>query len=265
MADDGGSEPDIVIETAAHARIIRLNRPHRYNALTGAMLCDLGDHFLDADRDPNVRVIVFTGTGKAFCSGADAEGLEASAIRSVDDQLKEPMPKFTPRHLKIYTPTICAVNGVCAGAGLHFVADSEIVIAANDASFVDSHLNVGQVTTLEPIGLLQRIPMEAVLRMVVLGKAERISAAKALALGMVSEVVPNELLMDRAMTLAEIIAGLSPSAMRASLRAIWESLEMPLEEAYARGYEAVVRHRDHPDAAEGPRAFLEKRTPKWVK
>ncbi|MGE0045476.1 MAG: enoyl-CoA hydratase/isomerase family protein [Hyphomonadaceae bacterium] len=243
--------------------VITLNRPERLNALTNAMLHRLGDVFLEADADPAVRAIVFQAEGRGFCAGADAEGLEASANRSVEEQLKIPMPKFTARHVGIFKPVICAVNGVCAGAGLHFVADSEIVIAAEGATFTDTHVNVGQVTALEPIGLSRRMPLGAVLRMVVLGKAERMTAQQAHALGMVSEIVPLERLRDRAMELARIAASASPAAMRASLKAVWESLEMPLSEAYAKGYEAVVRHRDHPDAAEGPRAFMEKREPRW--
>lgn len=257
------SEPAIIIETHGFVRLIRLNRPQRYNALTGEMLNQLGELFVEADADPNVRVIVMTGNGKAFCSGADAQSLATSAAGSVEQQLEEPMPMFTPRHMKIYTPSICAVNGVCAGAGLHFVADCDIVIAGESASFVDSHLNVGQVTALEPIGLAQRMPLEAVLRMVILGKAERLSAERAFQLGMVSEVVADDALGARAMELANIAASLSPAAMRASLKAIWDSLETPLNEAYAKGYEAIVRHRDHPDALEGPTAFMEKREPKW--
>ena len=254
------------IQSARHGAvfIITLNRPDRLNARTKAMLYRLGELFEEAGNDPQVRVIVFQAEGRGFCAGADAEGLEAGAATSVEEQLKIPMPKFTARQVGIYKPVICAVNGVCAGAGLHFVADSEIVIASDAASFTDTHVNVGQVTSLEPIGLSRRIPLERVLRMVVLGKAERLSAAQALQIGMISEIVPPDQLRARAMELAQIAAGVSPSALQASLKAIWDSFEMPLSEAYERGYETVLRHRDHPDAAEGPRAFMEKRAPRWV-
>lgn len=242
---------------------IRLNRPDRLNALTRPMLAELGEIFRASGDSPDVRVIILTGQGRGFCSGADASSLASSAQQTVEERLSV-HPRFTPRHVGIWKPSICAVNGICAGAGLHFVADMDIVIASDQASFTDTHVNVGQVTALEPIGLSRRIPLGAVLRMVTLGKAERLTATQALQLQMVSEVVPEERLMERARELARIVAGVSPSAVQASLQAVWQSFEMPLPEAYERGYEMLMRHRDHPDAKEGPAAFLEKRPPLWT-
>jgi enoyl-CoA hydratase/carnithine racemase len=172
-------------------------------------------------------------------------------------------PRFTARHLGFYKPVITAVNGVCAGAGLHFVADCDLVIAASSAKFVDTHVDVGQVTALEPIGLLRRVPMEHVLRMVVLGRAGAINAEEAVRIGLAGEVVPDEDLLPRARALAAIAASVSPATVQASLRAIWTSFELPLQAAYDHGYELIVRHRDHPDALEGVRAFAERRAPVW--
>lgn len=241
---------------------IRLNRPERLNALTRPMLRELGDIFAKAGASPDVRVILFTGEGRAFCSGADAQSLASSAEQSVEERLAE-HPRFTPRQVGIWKPSICAVNGICAGAGLHFVADCDVVIASDRASFTDTHVNVGQVTALEPIGLARRIPLGAVLRLVTLGKAERLTAAKACEMHMVSEVVPHDDLIGRARELATIIAGVSPAAVQRSLQAVWQSFEMPLSQAYDIGYEMVMRHRDHPDAKEGPAAFMAKRDPVW--
>jgi enoyl-CoA hydratase/carnithine racemase len=209
-----------------------------------------------------VRVIVITGAGRAFCSGADVGHLAHQTSRSIDAQLA-PLPKFTARQNRVYKPTICAINGVCAGAGLHFVADSDIVIASSAASFVDTHVNVGQVTALEPIGLLRRMAMGDVLRMVILGKAERLNAAQAKDARMISEVLDPADLMPRAMELAGIAAAVSPAAVKTSLKAIWQSLDMTLSQSYEVGYDMLIRYRTHPDASEGPRAFLEKREPKW--
>ena len=243
--------------------LIRLNRPERLNALTRPMLHELGDIFTRAGKSPDVRVIVMTGEGRAFCSGADAQSLANSAEQSVEQRLAE-RPLFTPRMVGIWKPSICAVNGICAGAGLHFVSDLDVVIASDKASFTDTHVNIGQVTALEPIGLARRLPLGAVLRLVTMGKAERLSAEKACELSLVSEVVPHDQLMDRAREIAAIIAGVSPQAVQTSLRAVWESFEMPLKEAYDLGYELVMRHRDHPDAKEGPAAFMAKRQPVWT-
>jgi enoyl-CoA hydratase/carnithine racemase len=250
------------VEREGPVMVITLARPDRLNALTPRMLADLGALFDAAQLDGDVRAVVMTGEGKAFCAGADASSLKASAERTLEERLAY-RPRFTPRHCELYKPTICAVNGICAGAGLHFVADCDIVIAASNASFTDTHVNVGQVTALEPIGLARRMPLGSVLRMVVLGRDERIKAGEALRLNMVSEVVEADKLKERAMELARIAANVSPAAVQASLKAIWQSFEPGLGDAYEKGLDAVMRHRSHPDATEGPAAFLEKRAPQW--
>lgn len=252
----------LLVQQEGHILILTLNRPDRMNALNRPLQYRLESVFHEADANPEIRVIVITGAGRAFCSGADMEHLKNQTNKSIDEQFA-PVPKFTVRQCKVYKPTICVVNGVCAGAGLHFVADSDIVIASENASFVDTHVNVGQVTALEPIGLMRRVSMTAVLRMVILGKAERLSAQQALECQMISEVLPQEKLMSRAMELAHIAASVSPASVKTSIKAIWQSLEMPLSAAYDVGYDMLIRHRSHPDCIEGPKAFLEKREPKW--
>ncbi|MDB5575575.1 MAG: enoyl-CoA hydratase/isomerase [Bradyrhizobium sp.] len=257
-------QPPLLAERHGPTLLLTLNRPDRLNALNRPMQKALEAQFLAADADPTIRVIVLTGAGRAFCSGADVGGLKQSAAGSSNPAaVKATVPKFTNRQAGIFKPVIVAVNGVCAGAGLHYVADGDIVIASEAASFTDTHVNVGQVTALEPIGLIQKIGAAAVLRMVILGKAERLSAAKALEIGLVSEVVAPERLLERALELAEIAAAGSPTAMRRSLQAVWDSFEMPLAQAYDNGWELLIRHRAHPDAAEGPAAFIEKRAPNW--
>ena len=122
---------------------------------------------------------------------------------------------------------IAAVNGVCAGGGLHFVADADIVIASSEASFLDPHVSIGQVTAFEAIALLHKIPAEAVMRMALVGRHERISAQRALDLGLVGEVVEPDQLPSAAQDLAEKVARNSPSAMAATKRALWGAFERP--------------------------------------
>lgn len=255
-------EKVLLVEREGPVMVLTLNRPDRLNALNRPLQRALEQALLEADADPDVRVIVISGNGRGFCSGADVERLSTETVKPLAEQ-RAPIPKFTARQAKVFKPTICAVNGVCAGAGLHFVADSDIVIASDNASFVDTHVNVGQVTALEPIGLLRKMSQTDVLRMVILGKSERISAERAVELRLISEVVPAEALRARAMALAQIAAKASPAAVKASLQAIWWSYEMPLAQAYEVGLDLIFRHRSHPDSLEGTRAFLEKRDPNW--
>ena len=254
---------DVSVVRDGHVLIITLNRPERLNALTLEMRTTLQDVITSAANDPSVRAIVFTGEGRAFCSGADAESLESSTGDDMETRYAG-RRYFTPRQCQIYKPTICAVNGICAGAGLHFVSDCDIVIASSKAQFVDPHVNVGQVTAAEPIGLARRMPVGPVLRMVILGKAERLSADQALAVHLVSEVIEPERLMERALNLAHTAAMASPAALQASLKAFWTSYDLAgLTASHEAAYEAVMLHRDHPDAREGPAAFLAKRPPVW--
>jgi enoyl-CoA hydratase/carnithine racemase len=273
MHDDGGSgnapgpesfgrNGELQSELSEGVLRITFNRPDKKNALTREMLLDLNRLLKSAGTDKRVRVILFTGAGDAFCAGADVSGLARSAATPLEERLAYD-PRFTPRHCGIYKPSICAVNGVCAGAGLHFVADCDIVIASERACFVDTHVNVGQVTALEPMGLARRMPLDRVLRMVILGRGEKLDASQALAAHMVSEVLPHEMLMIRANQLAALACQGSPAAIETSLRIIWESVEAEMEKFHRLGMEAVMRHRDHHDASEGPRAFLEKRAPVW--
>lgn len=269
---------ELLVERDGHVATVTLNRPDRLNALNGDQIERLETTWLDLDADPEVRVIVLTGAGRGFCVGADmasrSEG--GSGISSIGDDVNSdeiyPSPRrggghvgFTARHCKVYKPVITAVNGVCAGAGLHFIADSDIVICSVNATFVDTHVNVGQISALEPIGLSRRVPLGVVLRMVCLGKHEHIDARRALEVGMVTEVIDDdEGLLPRAHQLAGLVATGSPDTLRISLQAIWEGLNLGLQAAYLNGYRPLVAHWKHPDAIEGPRAFMEKREPKWT-
>ncbi|GAA3525260.1 enoyl-CoA hydratase/isomerase family protein [Aeromicrobium panaciterrae] len=259
-----GSSP-LLVSREGHVGTITLNRPDRLNALNRELFEGLADAWRSLDADPKIRVIIVTGEGKGFCAGAD---MVAPSVTNRDQQTAErahvPLPLFTARQMGVFKPVITAVNGVCASAGLHFVVDSDIVIASENATFVDTHVNVGQISALEPIGLARKMPLESVLRMVALGRAERMTAARALQLGMISEVVPADELGARARELAEHVAEASPTTLQRSLRAIWESLNLGIDEALDRGWHAVQDHYGHPDNVEGPLAFAEKRSPNWV-
>jgi enoyl-CoA hydratase/carnithine racemase len=165
--------------------------------------------------------------------------------------------------MQIDCPVIVAVNGVCAGGGLHFVADGDIVIASDNATFLDPHVSVGQVTALEPLGLWLRASASAVTRMALIGTPERLTAQAALSAGLISEVVASAELRARAIELAELISRNSPAAVAASRRVIREFEEKLIATAVQDGWNAIRAHWAHPDCQEGPAAFTEKREPRW--
>src|SRR5436190_21130124 len=141
--------------------------------------------------DPDVRVIVHTGEGRAFQTGVDVSEIAGDGVgfERYRDDMENFDLHFTAWHQKVWKPVITAVNGICAGGGFHWVADADIVICASDAQFFDPHVSVGQVVSIEAIALMRKIPAEAVMRMAFLGRYERMSAERAYELGMVSEVI----------------------------------------------------------------------------
>jgi len=242
------------------------DRPEQLNAMNNAMRDELAEAWREFDDDPAVRVIVNTGNGRAFQTGADVTELASDGVGM--ERYRESVEgfdlHFTAWHQQVWKPVIAAVNGVCAGGGLHFVADADIVIAASDATFVDPHVSVGQVSAVETIGLLRKMPAEAVMRMALVGRHERMPAQRALELGMVSEIVdPPERLREAGQRLAETIAKNSPAAMAATKKALWAGFEHGLTEACRIGSQHLVSVWGHPDQTEGPLAFAEKRDPVW--
>jgi enoyl-CoA hydratase len=243
------------------------NRPAAGNSMDAVMLDELEEAWRELDADPAVRVIVNTGEGDAFQTGLDVVELSRNpdALRKQSGRTRRAELRLTGWHNGVWKPVITAVNGICAGGGLHFVADADIVLASSRASFLDTHVSVGQVAAFELIGLARRMPFEAVLRMALVGRHERMSADRALALGMISQVVdPPERLREEAQALAEKIARNSPAAMAATKRALWGALEQGLTDACKAGAAELVSMWGHPDQTEGPMAFAEKREPEWA-
>ena len=243
------------------------DRPDRLNAMNARMRDEFAVAWKELDADPEVKVIVHTGEGRAFQTGVDVAEIASDGVgmeryrRSVEDNDL----RFTAWHNQVWKPVITAVNGICAGGGFHWVADADIVIAASDAQFFDPHVSIGQVVAMEAIGLARRMPFEAVMRMAFVGRHERITAERALALGMISQVVdPPDQLRDEAQALATKIARNSPAAMRATKKALWGALEAGLTDACRAGAAELVSMWGHPDQEEGPRAFAEKREPEWA-
>jgi enoyl-CoA hydratase/carnithine racemase len=261
-----GDYQHLIVERQGPVGWLINDRPHQLNAMNARMRDEFADAWTELDADPEVRVIVHTGSGRAFQTGVDVSEIAGDGVgmeryrQSVEDFDLH----FTSWHQQVWKPVITAVNGICAGGGFHWVADADIVICASDAQFFDPHVSIGQVVSIEAIGLMRKMPVEAVMRMAFVGRHERMSAARALELGMVSEVVdPPEALRGRAQALGETIARNSPAALAATKRALWGALEMGLTDACRAGAAELVSLWGHPDQTEGPAAYAEKREPRW--
>ena len=158
------------------------NRPDQLNAMNGHMRDEFGDAWLELDADPEVRVIVHTGEGRAFQTGVDVHEIatDGMGMERYRESVENWDLHFTAWHQGVEKPVITAVNGICAGGAFHWVADADIVIAASDAQFFDPHVSVGQVVAIEAIGLMRKMPFEAVMRMALVGRYERMNAAAGL-------------------------------------------------------------------------------------
>jgi len=209
------------------------DRPEVGNAMDATMLAELEAGWQELDADPEVRVIVNTGEGSAFQTGLDVVQLsrDKEALREQSRRTKRAELKLTAWHNGVWKPVIAAVNGVCAGGGLHFVCDADIVLLASTATLLDPHVSVGQVSAYETIALVRKSPMEPVLRLALAGRHERLSAERAYELGIASEVVEPAELRARAQALGELIAQRPPELLQATKRALWRALEVSLSQA----------------------------------
>lgn len=263
---DLSSEPleGLQYRREGHVAFVVVDRPDKANSLTARMHAGLRAIWEDVRCDPQVRAVVLTASGdRYFCTGADVGDLaERGTVSAGDGRLSEEL-FYTARQNGVWKPVVCAVNGLVAAAGLHFVADADIVVASTTAAFTDTHVNVGMLGAVENVALTRRLPLGSALRLTVMGRHYRMSAERAYQLGLVDELVAPDSLASTAREIADAIALNSPIAVSRSLEALWGSLELPLDEAMERGWEMVKRHRSHPDAREGPRAFMEKRPPVW--
>jgi enoyl-CoA hydratase len=263
----GGSFRTLQVGRRGPVGWLVFDRPEVGNAMDATMLDELEHAWTALDGDPEVRVVVTTGEGRAFQTGLDMVQLsgDPDALRRQSGRTRRAQLRLTAWQNGVAKPVVAAVNGVCAGGGLHFVADADVVISDSAAQFMDPHVSVGQVAAYEVIALARKIPFEAVMRMALMGRHERMGAQRALQLGLVSRVVdPPDQLRDEAQALAETIARNSPAAMAATKRALWGALEEGLTDSCKSGATQLVSMWGHPDQTEGPLAFAEKREPVWL-
>jgi enoyl-CoA hydratase/carnithine racemase len=169
---------------------------------------------------------------------------------------------WTDMMQSIRKPFICAVNGYCIGGGWHLVADSDIVIASENASFFDTHVNIGLINGVESAGLAYKMPLGIVMRMVIEGRRFKVNAQQALQWGLVSEVVPAEQLMEKAWEIATHIAEeAAPLAVQGSKKAIMGALDRGPSEGIPFTWKVLTDIQDTEDIKEGFRSFVEKRKP----
>jgi enoyl-CoA hydratase/carnithine racemase len=259
----------ILYEVRERTAIITFNRPDRLNAISPEMVQELKVAYAAAEADPDVWTLLVTGTGRAFCAGADVGDIpddgrviHPEPYLSTNAQWEAPQ-EATPPFRSMTKPVITAVNGLCCGAGLDLLTTGDISIASDRAEFFDPHVSIGLVSGRESVRLARILPTGIALRMALMGKHERMSAQRAYELGLVSEIVPHDDLQRRAREIAATVNRNAPLAVRGTRLAIRRGIDLPLHEAevMAEAFRERVLRTD--DAKEGPAAFMEKRDPDW--
>jgi enoyl-CoA hydratase len=253
------TEPEVVLlEQRGRVALVTMNRPEKRNALDGPMRCAFLGVMDRLRRDTATRAIVITGGGdKAFIAGADIGEFEGRS--PVDQYRVMRLPTVFDAIEKSPKPVIAAVNGFCLGGGMELALACDIRLASSNAKFGQPEVNLG---IIPGGGGTQRLPriigLGRALRMILTG--EMITAEDALRVGLVEEVVPAEVLLDRAVAIGELIASKSPVAVAAAKEATRAAMSLPLDEGLRLESALFQLCFSSEDKAEGVRAFLEKRT-----
>lgn len=262
----------IRIEAQGGILVITIDAPQRRNALTPEMLCRLADAFTAFSSDLNLRVAIITGTGdQAFCAGGDLRRTLPllTGDRPAEDEwdrrlLDDPQVLAASglRDHPIAKPIIAAINGICMAAGFEMLLGTDIRIAAQHARFA---LPEVQRAVLPFAGAMARLPRQVphAVAMQILLTGEPIAAAEAWRIGLINEVVAPEEVMPRALEIARRIERNGPLAVQAVKRTAVASSGLPLADAYALENAAKQEVLATSDAREGPRAFVEKREPRY--
>ena len=224
----------IAIDFDGNVACVTLNRPDVLNAFNSLMQKEIRETWRAFREMDEVHAVVLTGSGgKSFCVGIDRDG-DMSALDESENlygtsnnfMYDDPGDDLGPKSCDLWKPVICAVNGMCCGGAFYFLAESDIIIAAEHATFFDPHVTYGMPAVYEPMKMAQRMPLGEILRMTLLGNHERLSAETAKRIGLVSEIVPMEDLRNRASWISSAIASQPTIAVQASLRAIWAANDL---------------------------------------
>jgi enoyl-CoA hydratase/carnithine racemase len=259
MTDLTSFETLLVDQRDAVVRI-QLHRPDRYHAFNKVMCDELSGLWRSLRTDDSVRSVILTATGeKAFCTGIDREFVPAEGGADYDFSpytYDDPGKLLGPKSNEFWKPVVCAVNGMACGGAFYFLGEVDVLIAADHATFFDPHVTYGMPAVYEPLLMLHRgMPFGEVLRMTLLGNHERLSAARALEIGLVSEVCPSGELEDRARWVAEAIASAPAGPMQATLRTLWAGRELSRQQALDLGNTFLNLGMTEEALAEGQKVF----------
>jgi enoyl-CoA hydratase len=250
----------VLVEHRGPVTIVTFNRPEASNALDPATMIGLGDALDTAAADDDVKAVILTGAGdRVFCAGLDLRAFAEGGVEISDEVTAGFRRLFRSRYPK---PLIAAANGTVVAGGFEVLLRCDLVVAAEHIEFglpeVERGLVAGAGVTILP----RRIPMPVVLELGLVGS--RISAQRALELGLVNRVVPRGEAVAEALVLAEAIAANGPLAVRLTKQLAYAQEDEVSPELWTKIDEVTHTVMNSDDAKEGARAFVEKRPPNWT-
>src|SRR5271155_1905352 len=249
-------------ETSGHLSTIKLSRPEKRNAISTQMIAEL-QAALDAIEKTPTRVVIITGEGKAFCAGIDLDYLQAigrqSAAENQDDSKR--IAKMFRKIWSYSRPLIAAVNGHALAGGCGIATLCDFTLAVPEAKFGYTEVKIGFLPAIVSVFLMRQIGDKHARNLLLTGRL--IDAAEAKQLGLITEIVPPELLMQRARELAAVLIAASPVSLTRAKRLLTSAAAASVDADLERAILENARIRSTADYKEGLASFLEKRKPVW--
>ena len=258
--NDQSLAPLLLRTTADQVATLVLNRPRQYNALSGALLEALHAELDALAADESVRVVLLTGAGNAFCSGHDLKemrALEGPEVEALFASCSAMMRKI----VALPQPVIAVVNGLATAAGCQLVAQCDLAVAANNARFAVSGVNLGLFCSTPAVAISRNLGRKRALEMLLTG--EFIDAPTALDWGLVNRLAPHEQVMEAALELAHNLKAKPRAALALGKALFYRQAEATLAGAYDDATRTIAANMGTDFAREGVDAFFAKRPPRW--
>ena len=266
VKSDATTRPILLREDAGGIAVLTLNHPEARNTLSEGMLAALGDAFAKIAHDVNVRVVIVTASGPAFCAGHDLKELTARRAdpdggREYYHHVMETCSALMQLIVRLPHPVIAAVQGTATAAGCQLVASCDLAVASTLATFCTPGVHIGLFCSTPMVALTRNVARKHAMEMLLTG--DTISAEQANRIGLVNRVVSPGTEREQAEIIARQIASKSAMTVRVGKEAFYHQLEMGMADAYRYASHVMVENMLRHDATEGIAAFLEKRGATW--
>jgi enoyl-CoA hydratase/carnithine racemase len=259
--NDQSLAPPLLRSTADGVALLQLNRPRQYNALSAELLDALHGELDALASDEAVRVVILTGSGNAFCAGHDLKEMRGLGSRADVERIFARCSQVMRRLVALPQPVIAVVNGLATAAGCQLVAQCDLAVAAANARFAASGVNLGLFCSTPAVAISRNLGRKRAAEMLFTG--EFIDAETALDWGLVNRVAPADQAMEVAYELAHNLKGKPREVLALGKALFYRQLEQSLATAYDDASRTIAANMDTDLAREGVDAFFDKRSPRW--